>query len=230
MKKLIVICVVAGLILAAGDVAQAAPTTTGWMSPTANYSPNIIGDLGFNTPPGPPIGAYADSGTGVDGYAEAWPYGHADKEQYYGYGFSVPVGATINGIEVRMDAWRNSYATTGSMTVDLSWDGGISWTPTAYSTGNLYEGEWTYYEGGASDTWGRTLLDPWTADEINNSFRVRLIAAASGGTNGRVYLDWVPVRVTYDTVTSTVIPAPAAVLLGGIGVVLVGWLRRRRTL
>jgi hypothetical protein len=216
MKKLVTICLVAGLILAAGDVAQA--VFAGWISPTANYSPNIIGDLGFNTPPGPPIGAYADGGTGVDGYAEAWPYGHADKEQYYGYGFSVPSGDTINGIQVRMDVWRNTYATTGSMAVELSWNNGTSWTTMGYGTGNLNLSETTYYEGSASDTWGHI----WTADQIDNSFRVRLIASASGDTNGRVYLDWVPVGVTY---TACPVPEPATICLLGIGAAL---LKRNR--
>ena len=50
---------------------------------------------------------------------------------------------------------------------------------------------------------------------------IEIIAAS--GTGGNIYLDWAHV----DTIC---IPAPGAIILGSLGVGLVGWLRRRKSL
>jgi len=78
------------------------------------------------------------------------------------------------------------------MCVQLSWDGGTTWT-TAQSTGTLTTGNTAYVLGGAADTWGRT----WTGtDFANANFRVRVIDVASN-TSRSFSLDWVGVKVHY---------------------------------
>jgi hypothetical protein len=104
----------------------------------------------------------------------------------------VPGGATINGIEVRLDARADSTAGSPRICVQLSWDGGASWT-SALQTGTLTTSEATYTLGGAANTWGRA----WgSADLSNANFRVRVINVASN-TSRDFSLDWVAVRVTY---------------------------------
>lgn len=150
---------------------------TGWQDPSQNQ-----GDFEA------PHQAYHDAG----GAAVA-DYG--ESHQYWGYGFDIPYGALIEGIEVRLDAWRVPAADWAIFYVELSWDGGISWTSTGYNTGYLSTEEVTYVLGGPNDTWGRT----WTASELSDpNFRIRITIDAAGPPGvppGK--LDWCPVRIYY---------------------------------
>ncbi len=115
-----------------------------------------------------------------------------DKHIYRDYGFGLPSGATIKGIEVRLDAKVDSISNAPKMCVQLSWNGGGTWTA-AKSTATLTTTEATYILGGTADTWGRTWAN---GDFSNTNFRVRVINVASS-TVRTFSLDWVAVRVTY---------------------------------
>ncbi len=119
-----------------------------------------------------------------------------DKHLFYTYGFVPPVlptGVTIRGIEVRLDARVNSTTSAPKMCVEISWNGGTSWT-TAQSTPTLSTTTATYMLGGVANLWGRTS---WTLTELNNTnFRVRITNVASS-TARTFSLDGVAVRVTY---------------------------------
>ncbi|MGC8787877.1 MAG: hypothetical protein ACP5Q1_10670, partial [Anaerolineae bacterium] len=96
---------------------------------------------------------------------------NGQQHTYFGYGFSLPTTAIVQGIEVRVDAQRSLNA-TGYISVELSWDGGTNWTTTGYGTGPLARTENTYILGGPSNLWGRAS---WTAAEVNQ-LRVRVHA------------------------------------------------------
>ncbi len=120
-----------------------------------------------------------------------------DKHRFYNYDFSVPSGATINGIEANIVAKADSTTGNPKICVQISWDGGNSWT-TAKTTNNLTTSSATYVLGGSSDTWGRS----WSYSNFTNSnFRVRLIDLASN-TSRDFSLDWVGVKVFYNGIST----------------------------
>jgi carboxypeptidase T len=115
-----------------------------------------------------------------------------DRHTFYNYGISIPGGATITGIEVRLDGQADSTSGSPRFCVQISWDGGTSWT-TAKSTSTLTTSEATYLLGGAADTWGRT----WASGNFSNAnFRVRITDVASSSSRD-FSLDWIAVQVSY---------------------------------
>jgi hypothetical protein len=143
--------------------------------------------------------AYADDGlfaldanSGSSSSSTSCTSSSKDKHLFYNYNLSVPSGSVIRGIEVRLDGKVESTSGSPRFCVQLSWNGGSSWT-TAKTTARLTTSEATYILGSASDLWGRS----WTTSNFgNSSFRVRLISVASS-TSRDFSLDWVAVRVTH---------------------------------
>jgi subtilisin family serine protease len=179
-------------------VTQSAPTlTTGWLSPSANAA--VTSQAGDNN--GYEVGAanaYADdnlyavdnnSGTNT---STSCTSNRKDRHRFQNYGISLPAGAVIQGIEVQLNAKVDSTTGSPRFCVQLSWDGGATWTATK-STATLSTAEAAYVLGGVADSWGRT----WSVGETGNAnFRVRITDVA-GSTARDFSLDWAAVRVSY---------------------------------
>lgn len=171
------------------------PTTTAWQNPSTNapVTTSSGDNNGFETSP---TNAYSDnalfavdtnSGTGTSTSCTSTT---KDRHDFATYGFSVPAGATVDGLEVRLDAKVDSTSGTPKLCVQLSWDGGTTWT-TAKTSATLTTAEASYILGGSADNWGHV----WSSTEANN-VRVRIIPVASS-TARDFSLDWTAVRLTY---------------------------------
>lgn len=115
-----------------------------------------------------------------------------DRHVLSNFGFSIPAGSTIQGIEVKLNSRVDSTSGSPRFCVQFSWNGGSSWT-TAVTSATLSTAETMYILGGVTNTWGRT----WTNTDFDNAnFRVRLTMVASN-TSRDFSLDWVGVQVRY---------------------------------
>ncbi len=172
------------------------PSSAGVLSPTA-HAPvtSSAGDGdGFESNP---TNAYANDGVFAQdinsgtGTSTSCSGSTKDKHLFYNYNLSIPSGSTIEGIEVHLDAKADSTTGSPKLCVQLSWDGGSSWT-SAKSTATLTTSEARYVLGGPSTLWSRS----WTAGNFSNTnFRVRVASVASS-TSRDFDLDWVGAKVT----------------------------------
>lgn len=163
---------------------------TGLVSPASQASDTGGTGNGFE---GNPTGVFANGGTVATNVS-----GLGDRHRFWGYNFSTPPNATIVGIQVRTDWWTNSTNGTNSINVELSWDGGSTWT-TAKTQGTESTSDSNNKTvGSSSDTWGRV----WSSSDLSSTnFRVRVTTNCSGSgssCSSRTFsLDWVPVTVYY---------------------------------
>lgn len=115
-----------------------------------------------------------------------------DRHRFWGYAFGLPGSiGTVRGIQVQPTVEVNNNGGTSLVCVQLSWDGGTSWTAAQQVGVDNHLG--TYTLGSVTDTWGHS----WTLNQLSTTnFRVRIIDVSS--RDGKDFdLDAVRVQVTY---------------------------------
>jgi hypothetical protein len=124
------------------------------------------------------------------------------QQIYHGYNIALNSGNKVTRVRVRLDAFCSSV--NQYIKLEVSTDGGVSWLATPYTTPNLPSSEATYWV----DVTGWTTWNPIMVN--GNNLQVRVTSVRTAGT---IYLDWVPVEVTYsacpDLYTHLVITLPA---------------------
>jgi hypothetical protein len=134
-----------------------------------------------------------DANTGSAGRSTTCANAANDRERFWGYAFGLPGSVTsIDGITVRADVGMNNNGGTSAFCIELSWDGGTTWT-TAKSVTLAGSAVATYTLGSAADAWGHT----WTAAQLSTTnFRVR-VTDATNQPNKDYRLDYLAVTVNY---------------------------------
>ena len=122
------------------------------------------------------------------------------------FGFSIPAGSTINGIQVSIMRQRSSFSSPDirDTVVSLIKGGTVTGANRAATSTNWPTSMGTASYGTTSDLWGAT----WTPADINASdFGVALSANSTGSSSRTASVDYMQITVTYtppDTTAPTV--------------------------
>jgi hypothetical protein len=116
-----------------------------------------------------------------------------DRHRFWDFGLGVPTSVSaVDGIQVRIDEGMNNNGGTNQVCIELSWNGGTTWT-TAKSASLTGAPITTYNVGANNDTWGRT----WAGSDFSNAnFRVRVVDVTSQPSKSFL-LEYLAVQVTY---------------------------------
>jgi hypothetical protein len=127
--------------------------------------------------------AFADDGTNTGGFNTS----SSDTTYSSFSSLSIPGGATINGIEVIIDAQSSSKGyLEASVYNGTSWSSGVDISTRPGRSMVVIDPAW----GGASDLWGLSW-DATTAAGIQVKFDWSTLST------GQFYIDYVQIRVTY---------------------------------
>ena len=134
-----------------------------------------------------------DVNSGSAGHSSTCANAANDRHRFQGFALGQPASVyAVSGIEIRIDEALNNASGTSNLCLELSWDGGTSWTA-AKSVTLTGTAETSYFLGGIADTWGHT----WTASQLSTAnFRVRVTDATSQN-NRNFRMDYLAARVVY---------------------------------
>ena len=178
----------------AGTNAQSAPSTTVPATDFAtNYSFNAT-QYEFSTPQIRTKGGVAPGTT-------------TDFVICFGFGFAVPNGVNIDGIQVDLN-WVGQNAGTGVLTsVSLFYLGGPIGTAKFPGVPNQSFSSDTI-QGGNSDTWGATLT-PGIINDSSFGFGVQITTQSVGGSD-RSFINSMAVTVYYSTQNAVITPTASS--------------------
>lgn len=182
----------------ASAVITLGPTATGFKgcTTTSNAADTGGNNNGYESLPANACGDDAlvatDANTGTNATLSCTNAGK-DRHRFWDFGLGVPATVTsVNGIQVRTDEGMNNNGGTSELCIELSWNGGTTWTTPKSVTlsGSAIS---TYAFGATNDLWGRT----WAGSEFSSAnFRVR-VTDVTNQPNKNFLLEYLAVQVTY---------------------------------